>query len=278
MKKDATKIAASKGVTSKAASSWYKKIKADANERLVRKAKISPPAKRTSKGSYFKRLATQRRAKTTIPPAAMKLLPKSTRIKYQRKLVAENRARVTRAKVYRQKKMKAESKKARIKRLPKAQAIPGPRGRAGRTGQEGQRGARGFPGYRGQRGQRGPRGQSVSTTVRWRHKLEKDRLNRALLNQQRLGRERAELQRAHVTELSKRNAILLQRISEQEHITAKKADEKTMYKQWKTLKDNAETTIFPTLGGIDIEDEQLATGMSVLPWAIIAIALISREG
>jgi hypothetical protein len=51
-----------------------------------------------------------------------------------------------------------------------------------------------------------------------------------------------------------------------------------MYKQWKTLKDNAETTIFPTLGGIDIEDEQLATGMSVLPWAIIAIALISREG
>ena len=78
--------------------------------------------------------------------------------------------------------------------------------------------------------------------------------------------------------MKKRNAILTQRISEQELMAKERMDNATIYNQWKSLKDAAQETIFPNLGGIDIEDEYVASSVSVLPWVVLGIALITREG
>ena len=148
----------------------------------------------------------------------------------------------------------------------------------GPTGPRGPAGPRGYPGRTGPTGPRGPPGQSIASTERWKHKLEKDRLMAAYRNQQRLGQERARLHQAQVLEMKKRNAILTQRISEQEQMAKERMDNATVYNQWKSLKDAAQETIFPNLGGIDIEDEYVASSVSVLPWLVLGIALITREG
>ena len=79
------------------------------------------------------------------------------------------------------------------------------RGKQGRTGPRGKTGPRGYPGRTGPAGPRGPPGQSIASTERWKHKLEKDRLMAAYRNQQRLGQERVRLHQAQVAEMKKRN-------------------------------------------------------------------------
>ena len=155
---------------------------------------------------------------------------------------------------------------------PTRKPVTGPRGKQGRAG------TRGYPGSRGRTGARGPPGQSISSTERWKHKLEKDRMMRAYQNQQRVGRERSNLHEAHIQEMQKRNTILSRRISEQEALAAKVNDKAGVYNQWRSLKEATQETIFPTLGGIDIEDEYVASSVSALPWVILGIALITREG
>ena len=155
---------------------------------------------------------------------------------------------------------------------PTRKPVTGPRGKQGRAG------TRGYPGSRGRTGARGPPGQSISSTERWKHKLQKDRMMRAYQNQQRVGRERSNLHEAHIQEMQKRNTILSRRISEQEALAAKVNDKAGVYNQWRSLKEATQETIFPTLGGIDIEDEYVASSVSALPWVILGIALITREG
>lgn len=154
----------------------------------------------------------------------------------------------------------------------------GPVGPKGQSGPTGKQGPRGFPGARGQRGPRGLPGKSISTTDRWKHKLEKDMMRRQYLNKLRLGRERNQLINAQLKEMQTRNAILMQRISEQEALAKENINNATLYKQFHDFKEAAQQTIFPTLGGIDIEDESIATSVSALPWVILGLALITREG
>ena len=183
--------------------------------------------------------------------------------------------RIVKAKRAKASKPKAVTTRATASRERRAKPV---RGKQGRTGARGKIGPRGYPGRTGPAGPRGPPGQSIASTERWKHKLEKDRLMAAYRNQQRLGRERMKLQQAQVAEMKKRNAILTQRISEQELMAKERMDNATVYNQWKSLKDAAQETIFPNLGGIDIEDEYVASSVSVLPWVVLGIALITREG
>ena len=183
--------------------------------------------------------------------------------------------RIVKAKRAAASKPKAVTTRATSRRTSSPKPV---RGKQGRTGPRGQTGPRGYPGRTGPAGPRGPPGQSIASTERWKHKLEKDRLMAAYRNQQRLGQERIRVHQAQVAEMKKRNAILTQRISEQELMAKERMDNATIYNQWKSLKDAAQETIFPNLGGIDIEDEYVASSVSVLPWVVLGIALITREG
>ena len=94
----------------------------------------------------------------------------------------------------------------------------------------------------------------------------------------RLGRERNLLINNQLNEMQTRNAILMQRINEQENLAEKNINNATVYKQWHDFKEAAQETVFPKLGGIDIDDEHVATSVSALPWLILGLALITREG
>ena len=165
-----------------------------------------------------------------------------------------------------------------VNRALKPRTVKGPRGARGGTGPTGEQGPRGYPGSRGQRGARGLPGKSISTTDRWKHKLEKDEMRRIYQNRMRLGRERNLLINNQLSEMQTRNAILMQRINEQEGLAKKNINNATVYKQWHDFKEAAQETIFPKLGGIDIEDEYIASSVSVLPWLVLGLALITREG
>ncbi len=186
--------------------------------------------------------------------------------------------RIVKAKRAKASKPKAVTTRVAPSRARRTKPVRAKQGPTGPTGKRGRTGPRGYPGRTGPAGPRGPPGQSIASTERWKHKLEKDRLMSAYRNQQRLGRERMKLQQAQVAEMKKRNAILTQRISEQELLAKEHMTNATVYNQWKSLKEAAQETIFPNLGGIDIEDEYVASSVSVLPWAVLAIALITREG
>ena len=165
-----------------------------------------------------------------------------------------------------------------VNKALKPKLVVGPTGPVGPAGPSGQQGPRGYPGARGQRGPPGPPGKSISTTDRWKHKLEKDEMRRQFLNRMRLGQERNRLINEQLKEMQTRNAVLMQRISEQEMLAEKNINNATIYKNWRDLKEAAHETIFPKLGGIDIEDESIASSVSALPWVILGLALITREG
>lgn len=165
-----------------------------------------------------------------------------------------------------------------VNRALKPKMVVGPVGPRGGSGPTGEQGPRGYPGARGQRGPRGMPGKSISTTDRWKHKLEKDEMRRIYQNRMRLGRERNALINNQLQEMQTRNAILMQRINEQETIAEKNINNATVYKQWHDFKEAAQETVFPKLGGIDIEDEYVASSVSALPWVILGLALITREG
>ena len=167
---------------------------------------------------------------------------------------------------------------ARVNKALQPRTVVGPSGARGRSGPTGKQGPRGHPGYRGERGQRGAPGKSISTTNRWKHKIEKDEMRRIYQNKMRLGRERNHLINNQLQEMQTRNAILMQRINEQENLAEKNINNATVYKQWRDFKESAHETIFPKLGGIDIEDEYVASSVSALPWLILGLALITREG
>lgn len=166
----------------------------------------------------------------------------------------------------------------RVNKALQPKTVKGPRGPRGGSGPTGEQGPRGYPGSRGQRGARGMPGKSISTTDRWKHKMEKDEMRRIYQNKMRLGRERNLLINNQLNEMQTRNAILMQRINEQEQLAEKNVNNATVYKQWSDLKESAQETIFPKLGGIDIDDEYVATSVSALPWLVLGIALITREG
>jgi len=166
----------------------------------------------------------------------------------------------------------------RVNKAIQPRTTKGPRGARGGTGPTGEQGPRGYPGSRGQRGARGLPGKSISTTDRWKHKLEKDEMRRIYQNRMRLGRERNLLINNQLSEMQTRNAILMQRINEQEGLAKKNINNATVYKQWHDFKEAAQESIFPKLGGIDIEDEYIASSVSVLPWLVLGLALITREG
>ncbi len=170
------------------------------------------------------------------------------------------------------------SKPRRVNKALKPKLVVGPTGPIGPAGPSGQQGPRGYPGVRGQRGPRGLPGKSISTTDRWKHKLEKDEMRRQYLNRLRLGQERNRLINEQLKEMQTRNAVLMQRISEQEMLAEKNINNATIYKNWSDFKEAAQETIFPKLGGIDIEDESIASSVSALPWVILGLALITREG
>lgn len=170
------------------------------------------------------------------------------------------------------------SKARPVNRALKPKLVVGPVGPRGGSGPTGEQGPRGYPGARGQRGPRGMPGKSISTTDRWKHKLEKDEMRRIYQNRMRLGRERNALINNQLKEMQTRNAVLMQRINEQESIAEKNINNATVYKQWHDFKEAAQETIFPKLGGIDIEDEYVASSVSALPWVILGLALITREG
>lgn len=175
--------------------------------------------------------------------------------------------------------VRATTRKPRpVNKALKPKLVVGPTGPIGPAGPSGQQGPRGYPGARGQRGPRGPPGKSISTTDRWKHKLEKDEMRRQYLNRMRLGQERNRLINEQLKEMQTRNAVLMQRISEQEMLAEKNINNATIYKNWRDLKEAAHETIFPKLGGIDIEDESIASSVSALPWVILGLALITREG
>ena len=108
--------------------------------------------------------------------------------------------------------------------------------------------------------------------------MEKDDMRRIYKNKMRLGRERNLLINNQLDEMQTRNAILMQRINEQESLAEKNINNATVYKQWRDLKESAQETIFPKLGGIDIDNEYVATSVSALPWLVLGLALITREG
>lgn len=166
----------------------------------------------------------------------------------------------------------------RVNKALQPKTVKGPTGPRGGSGPTGEQGPRGYPGSRGQRGPRGMPGKSISTTDRWKHKMEKDEIRRIYQNKMRLGRERNLLINNQLNEMQTRNAILMQRINEQEQLAEKNVNNATVYKQWRDLKESAQETIFPKLGGIDIDDEYVATSVSALPWLVLGIALITREG
>ncbi len=177
------------------------------------------------------------------------------------------------------KKVRVTTRKPRpVNKALKPKLVVGPRGEIGPTGPTGKQGPRGFPGARGQRGPRGRPGKSISTTDRWKHKLEKDAMRRQYLNRMRLGQERNRLINEQLKEMQTRNAILMQRINEQEILAKENLNKSTLYNQFRDFKEAAQETIFPTLGGIDIEDEHIASSVSALPWLILGLALITREG
>lgn len=177
------------------------------------------------------------------------------------------------------KEVRATTRKPRpVNKALKPKLVVGPTGPKGPAGPSGQQGPRGYPGARGQRGPPGPPGRSISTTDRWKHKLEKDEMRRQYLNRMRLGQERNRLINEQLKEMQTRNAVLMQRISEQEMLAEKNINNATIYKNWRDLKEAAHETIFPKLGGIDIEDESIASSVSALPWVILGLALITREG
>ena len=165
-----------------------------------------------------------------------------------------------------------------VNKALRPKVVKGPTGPIGPAGPSGQQGPRGYPGARGQRGPPGPPGRSISTTDRWKHKLEKDQMRRQYLNRMRLGQERNRLINEQLKEMQTRNAVLMQRINEQEMLAEKNINNATIYKNWRDLKEAAHETIFPKLGGIDIEDESIASSVSALPWVILGLALITREG
>lgn len=165
-----------------------------------------------------------------------------------------------------------------VNKALKPKLVVGPSGPIGPAGPSGQKGPRGYPGATGQRGPQGRPGKSISTTDRWKHKLEKDEMRRQYLNRMRLGQERNRLINKQLKEMQTRNAILMQRIGEQEMLAEKNINNATIYKNWSDFKEAAQETIFPKLGGIDIEDESIASSVSALPWVILGLALITREG
>lgn len=250
-------------------------------KRIKKKSKVA--SKSIRKSSTYKKAVSQVKASpktrsllTRAKSSAMtKQSPKQ--IKLLRKMgfkvpTTKRRTIKARPKPVTSRKRRASSVESAVSATPTRKPVTGPRGKQGRAG------TRGYPGSRGRTGARGPPGQSIASTERWKHKLEKDRMMRAYQNQQRVGRERSNLHEAHIQEMQKRNTILSRRISEQEALAAKVNDKAGVYNQWRSLKEATQETIFPTLGGIDIEDEYVASSVSALPWLILGIALITREG
>ncbi len=78
--------------------------------------------------------------------------------------------------------------------------------------------------------------------------------------------------------MNKENIRLKQRILSQERKAALEAEKKTMYNQVKEAKKGIFKVISPSLGNIDVDSPQVATGLAMLPWAVILVALITREG
>lgn len=81
-----------------------------------------------------------------------------------------------------------------------------------------------------------------------------------------------------IKSLNQEKAQLEKRILEQERKAALDAEEKSTYHQMKQAKKEVFKMLSPSLGNIDVDSPQIATGLAVLPWAIIALALITREG
>jgi len=89
-------------------------------------------------------------------------------------------------------------------------------------------------------------------------------------------RERA--YRNRIQSLNKENRQLQKKILEQERKAALEAEENTIYHQTKKAKNEIFKVLSPSLGNIDVDSPQIATGLAIMPWAIIALALITREG
>ena len=90
-----------------------------------------------------------------------------------------------------------------VNKALKPKVVVGPSGPIGPAGPSGQKGPRGYPGATGQRGPQGRPGKSISTTDRWKHKLEKDEMRRQYLNRMRLGQERNRLINKQLKEMQK---------------------------------------------------------------------------
>lgn len=89
-------------------------------------------------------------------------------------------------------------------------------------------------------------------------------------------RERAFRQR--IQSLNKENNHLQKKILEQERKAALDAEENTVYHQTKKAKNEIFKVLSPSLGNIEVDSSQIATGLAVMPWLIIGLALITREG
>lgn len=81
-----------------------------------------------------------------------------------------------------------------------------------------------------------------------------------------------------IQSLNRENAQLQKRILEQERKAALDAEEKSAYHQIKEAKKEVFKVLSPSLGYIDVDSRQVANGLAVLPWLIIGVALITREG
>jgi len=90
-------------------------------------------------------------------------------------------------------------------------------------------------------------------------------------------RERQRMQQK-LQEAKKENLQLKQRIATQDLKAKQDAENKTLYQQQKEVKKKIFEALSPSLGSITIESPQIATGVAMMPWAIILLALLTREG
>jgi len=84
--------------------------------------------------------------------------------------------------------------------------------------------------------------------------------------------------RRRIQSLNKENRQLQKKILEQERKTVLEAEKNTVYHQSKKAKNEIFKVLSPSLGNIDVDSSQIATGLAILPWAVIGLALITREG